>query len=317
MKLNPFSDKVCYFLNSGAVGDLVACSAVVNYAIKTFHTPRNTDYRVAVMEDLKPLFSHLVPAEKLISIEEGLKLKDFAIRKFNMDRNTAMKNVSVLTASRFHLVQYASIGLLARNLDLKDVPYPALPEVPVSHFGIDFDRAVVFVVTYRDTSRMWPKEEILKTAQAVHDMGLQPVFIGKTGGMANWKNYLAKADFEYPGFGVNLLDKTSLLEMATLMSKSRLVVGMDSGPLHVAMTSNVPVIIGFTNVDPALRIPYRKDAVTLVVNSEPLFCRYCQSDWNLDFWNFNKCPRQMEKPECTTYMTAEKFVKEIKKVTGR
>ena len=304
-QLSPFSDKISYHLNSGAVGDLTAAAGVLKYAIDNFHTPRNQDYRVALFPDFKILFP-FVPEDKFISLDDSLKLEGFAVRKLNIDGGTG--NVARLTPSRFHLVQYASIGLLSRVLDLKDAPYVPLKKVPVDHFGIDFDKAVVMVVTFRDKHRSWPAEEIIKTAKAIHDLGLIPVFIGKTGAMANWKNVLAKTEFEYPGFGVNLLDKTTIPEMATIMAKSRAVMGMDSGPLHIAMTTNTPVICGFTSVNPDLRIPYRGQSITIPIIPDDLICRFCQSDWNLDFWSFTKCPREIESPPCVEQTTADKFI---------
>lgn len=310
-----FSDKICYQLNSGAVGDLTAAAGVIKWAVENFHNPRNIDYRVALHSEFKCIFPFL-PEDKMCTLEESLQLDGFACRRLNMDRASAQKNVAILTPSRFHLVQYASVGLLARVLKLEDAPYVPLTAVPVDHFGIDFDRAVVFVTTYRDITRHWPAAEINKTAEAVKDMGLIPVFVGKTGAIANWKNNLAKTEWEYPGYGVDLTNKTTIPEMAAVMSKARCVVGMDSGPIHIAMTTNTPVVIGFTNVNPDARIPHRK-APTVPVIANELICRFCQSDWNLDFWNFQKCPRGMEKPECSEMMKAEKFIEGIKQVTGR
>lgn len=314
----PFSDKVCYQLNSGAVGDLTAASAVLAYALKTYHSPRNVDYRVAIQDAFKCLFPQVDP-EKFITLEQSLSVpkERFAIRKFNMDRAAASPGVAILTPSRFHLVHYASVGLLARVIDIKDAPYVPLAPVPVDHFFLDFDKAVVIMCTYRDVTRVLPGEEIVKIAEGVRDMGLVPVFMGKTGAIANWKTNLAKTDFEYPGFGIDLLDKTTIPEMASIMSKSRCVVGMDSGPIHVAMTTNTPVVAGFTNVRPALRIPERNGAVTIPVIAEESACRFCQSDWSLDYWNYQTCPRGMQSPECVTKMTAAKFLAAIRQVTGR
>ena len=170
-QLNPFSDKIIYHLNSGAVGDLTAAAGVIKYSIEKFHTPRDQDYRVALYPEFEPLFP-FVPPEKFTTLEDSLKLDGFAVRKFNMDGPGG--NVVRLTPSRFHLVQYASIGLMSSVIDLKDAPYVPLEKVPVDHFGIDFDKAVVMVVTFRDKHRSWNNSEILKTAEAIRDMGLNP-----------------------------------------------------------------------------------------------------------------------------------------------
>ena len=266
------------------------------------------------MGEFRELFPQ-VPSSHFVTLEEGLNLAGYAVRKFNMERPQA-KNVSILTPSRFHLIHYASVGLLARTVPIEKVPYVELPRVPVDHFGIDFNRAVVMVVTYRDHTRMWPGEEILKTAQGIHDLGFTPVYVGRTGAMANWKTALAKTEFSYPGFGVDLINQTSFSELATIMGQSRCVMGLDSGPLHLALTTKAPVICGFTNVSPDLRFPSRPNCITLAVEPE-VGCRFCQSDWNLDFWNFQNCPRSEQSPPCTKEMRAEKFINAFKRIVGR
>ena len=307
-QLNPFSDKICYYLNSGAVGDLTAASAVLNHAIKTFHEPRNIEYRVAIFDEFIDLFPQ-VPADKFISLDAAMRLQGYAIRPINALR-PSIKNMAILTPSRLHLIQYASVNLLGRVLDVESTPYVPLEGADVAKFEIDFSKAVVIGVTYRDATRMWPGEEIIKTAKAIKDLGFNPVYVGKTGAMANWKNTLAKTEFEYPGFGTDLTNKTSLRELASVMARSRAVLGLDSGAMHIAMTTRVPVICGFTNVSPKLRFPYRKDCTSIPIEPD-LACRFCQSDWNLDY-----CPRKEEFPPCTKEMTSDKFVRAFKRVVG-
>jgi hypothetical protein len=301
------SDSIFYMLNGAAVGDLVAAAPSVKWAMDRFHGEGGADYRVGVFPEFRELFS-FVPDDKIIDLNAMPDVSRFAIRKLNLDGGGG--NVVKLTPSHFSLVHYAAIGLLNRLPDPRELRYIPLPEVPVDHFGIDWDRAVVMSVTYRDKVRTWAASEILKTAQYIQDKGLQPVYVGRTGGISIWKT-LAMSDFEYPGYGVDLRNQTTLLEMATVMKKSRVVIGMDSGPVHVAWTTETPVICGFTNVSPELRIPYRPVAKTVAVTPNPS-CRFCQSDWSLDFFNFsNACPRKMENPICTQQMTADLFCKAL------
>lgn len=302
-----FSDKVIYCLNSAAVGDLIAAAPAVKWAIETMH--QTTDYRVALLPEFRDLFS-FVPDDKIIPVQEKYD-GSFAVRKLNMDGGGG--NVCRLTPSRFKLTHYASIGLLGRILPDVDLKYVPLPEVDVSHFNIDFSKAVVFITTYRDITRSWKGEEIIKTAEYVHSKGFIPVFIGKTGAISIWKT-LAVSDFEYPGFGVDLMNKTSFLEMATVMKKSRAVFGMDSGPIHVAFTTDTPVVCGFTNVSPDLRVPLRNPGVETISVTPSLPCKFCQSDWQLDFWAFTKCPRGQAEPDCTKQMKSEVFIRAFDKL---
>lgn len=295
-----FADKTVYCLNGAAVGDLVAAAPSVKWAIDNFHQEK--DYRVALFPEFKDIFP-FVPNEKVIPVTTEYD-PAYAVRKLNLDGGGG--NICRLTPSRFKLTQYASIGLLGRVLSDECLRYVPLQEVDVSRYGVDFSKAVVFVTTYRDVIRAWRGEEIVEVARYVHSKGFTPVFVGKTGAISIWKT-LAVSDFTYPGFGVDLTNQTSLLEMTTIMAKSKAVFGMDSGPIHLAFTTNTPVIAGFTSVDPGLRVPLRKARTITVIPSIP--CRFCQSDWSLDFWNFTKCPRGQAEPDCAKQMKSDVFIK--------
>lgn len=302
-----YGDKTIYSLNSAAVGDLIAAAPSVKYAIDNFHT--KADYRVAVFPDFRDIF-HFVPADKIIDVKEPYP-NDFAIRYLNAPGPG--KNVCKMTPSRMKLTHYGSINLLARVLPDDQLRYVPLKPVDVGGFGIDFSRSVIIITTYRDKQRTILKGEILKISEYVAAKGLVPVYVGRRGAVSIWKDNLAVSDFEYPGFGVDLRDKTSLVELASMMSVARAVVGMDSGPIHLAFTTSVPVVCGFTTVNPTNRVPYRGLAKTASIVPN-ILCNFCESDWSLNFWNFNKCPRGMGLAECVTKMTSDKFIAGLESV---
>ena len=155
-------------------------------------------------------------------------------------------------------------------------------------------------------SRKFKKEEILRISEYINNSGFTPIFVGKT-------NEQAKLDFECPEFGIDLINKTTISELATIMSKSRAYIGMDSGNTHLAFTTKIPVICGFTSIQPDLRIPYRKNSITIPIISEEIECRFCQSDWNLIDHIFYKCPI-MKIPKCIDYITADKIIAALKEI---
>ena len=307
-QLIPFSEKTFYFMNAGSMGDCIAAAPILKYAIDTFHTPRNQEYRVGMCKEYRSVF-HFIPDDKIVYIrawEYDTSLygfDDYVVRPlvFNTYDNKP-RNVGVQSVAKHHLMHQASLGLLSRIVDLKDFPYIPFEYVSVDHFSVDWNKAVILSVVSPETHRAWPAEEILKTAEAIRDMGLIPVYVGKTGKAVNTE--IRNLDFEYPGFGVDLVNKTSIQELATIMAKSRAVLGVDSGPMHIAMTTNVPVIFAATTIRPELRIPHR-NATTITIIPDEVACRFCHSDWNLVM---NKCPRNLDIPECVTAMTADKFI---------
>ncbi|GAB6057300.1 glycosyltransferase family 9 protein [Desulfonatronum parangueonense] len=58
---------------------------------------------------------------------------------------------------------------------------------------------------------------------------------------------------------INLTGKTSLRELLPLLAGARLVVGNDSGPLHLAAALGVPTLALFGPTDPARYRPYPED----------------------------------------------------------
>jgi len=300
-------DKTVYCLNSAAVGDLIAAAPSVKYAIDNFH--KKTDYKVGIYEDFKCLFP-FVPSDKFVEVKAKYE-DDFTIRHLNM--LGVGGRICKLTPSRMKLINYASIGLLGRVLKDHETRYISLPEVPTYGYGVDFSKAVIIITTYRDKQRTILAPEINKIAEYVQSKGLIPVYVGKVGAISIWKKNLAKTDFEYPGFGVDLRDKTTFLELASIMAQAKAVVGMDSGPIHLAYTTKVPVVCGYTTVAPEYRIPYRGLAITKAVVPN-IVCNFCESNWSFNTWNFNNCPRKMELAECVTKMTAGKFINALEEI---
>lgn len=300
-------DNTIYCLNSAAVGDLIASAPSIKYAIDNFH--KKAEYFVGIHEHFKPLFP-FVPEDRFIEVKADYD-KSFAVRHLNMLGVGGMN--CKLTPSRLKLTDYASIGLLGRVLPDYQAKYIPLPKVDVSHFGVDFSKAVILITTFRDKQRSILGSELVKIAEYVQAKGLTPVYVGKTGAISIWKNNLAKTDFVYPGFGVDLMNKTSLLELASIMAQAKAVVGMDSGPVHLAFTTDVPVVCGFTTVAPELRIPYRGLAKTEAIVPN-IACNFCESNWSLNTWNFNNCPRNMELAECVTKMSSDKFINGLNKL---
>lgn len=67
-----------------------------------------------------------------------------------------------------------------------------------------------------------------------------------------------------------------LEELQVIMARARLFIGGDSGPLHVAATTRVPIVALFGPTLPARSMPWRDPAVPAVaIEPEPLDCRPC------------------------------------------
>jgi ADP-heptose:LPS heptosyltransferase len=66
-----------------------------------------------------------------------------------------------------------------------------------------------------------------------------------------------------------------LSELRALVARSSLYIGGDSGPLHVAATTGVPIVALFGPTLPERSMPWRTGAQALAVDAGPLPCRPC------------------------------------------
>lgn len=299
------SNPMCYTLNSIALGDVLAAAPIVKYAIETFH--KETDYKVLIRLYYKDLFS-FVPEDKLgdQSIPTTFKYP-WQIRYLNTPKSTNARTTSM----HMHLSTFASIQLLDRFIPKEKMKYLSLQPVYIDHFDVDFSKAVLIVVTYRDEVRKISFDTVKEISQWVLDRGLIPVYIGRVDNSAMWKDTPFKLAFDSLPSGVDLLNRTNLLELATIMSKSRAVVGIDNGLIHLAGTTKVPIVCGFTNVAPEHRFPIRDEGIFIPIVPEEE-CKHCQSRWYLSYHDFGYC--YFKHTKCLEQLTAQKFIDALIKI---
>ncbi len=79
---------------------------------------------------------------------------------------------------------------------------------------------------------------------------------------------------------LNMMGRISLRESMALMSRCRLFVTNDTGPMHVASALGVPTLAVFGSTDPEITGPVGEDAHTIKreVDCAPCFKRNCPTD---------------------------------------
>lgn len=301
--LNPF----CFMLNSMAMGDVIATVPVIKYLVENYYQKPEL-YRVVAKKAFHPFF-HFLPPEVLVDFDDPELKKvnwgipqSFAMGVLNQPKvNLLVRN----TPKHMHLAQFASIKFADSILPLTDLNYVPLREVDISHLGVDPSKSVIFVTTYRDYVRSLHADHILKCAEFVQSKGYTPVYVGKTE-MDQDTHLKPKTSLpDVVPIGVDLRNKTSIEELATLMGYSKAVVGVDSGPIHLAGTTEVPIVCGYTSVLAEHRIPIRKRGKTYPVIPK-IPCIGCESNWQSHFWNFENC--NLGTDECFHKMTADLFI---------
>lgn len=114
--------------------------------------------------------------------------------------------------------------------------------------------------------------------------GITPVFLGKrdfagAGQFVN-KDYHTKIDGKIDlNKGIDLRERTTLLESVEIMKNARFVCGIDNGLLHFAGCTDVPIIFGFNVTTINHRVIRRPlgTTINLTVKESSLPCIGCQS----------------------------------------
>lgn len=176
-------------------------------------------------------------------------------------------------------------------------------EVDLSKFGIPSHRDfAVFTPGATAGIRAIPPKHFNNLVNYVYKQGITPVFLGRrvfTKGHDAGKNgYQATINEEYDlTKGIDLTEKTTLLEATGIMSHAKFVAGLDNGLLHFAGTTDVPIIFGHNVATIRHRQIRRRKGITIdiTVDQKTLACIGCQSKMRFMFGEdkkghkFSKC----------------------------
>lgn len=187
------------------------------------------------------------------------------------------------------------------KIDVSDIPIPELPE-----------NFAVVTTGHTTMSREWRPRGVNGVVDYLVGKGITPVFIGKKNIFSSTEDnkvvdYSARFS-EHIDFskGLDLREKTTLLEATHIMSKARAVVGLDNGLLHLAATQTTPIVAGMNIASPEDR-EFRRDvgAVCYVTpDPEKLTCTFCQTnqrfnngqDFKYCFYKDYACLDQLSDP---------------------
>jgi lipopolysaccharide heptosyltransferase II len=162
--------------------------------------------------------------------------------------------------------QVASAGV-RRQLDGIGVPASA--------------RLIVMHVGAGNPFRRWPESSFAELAADLAQRGDDRRIVLTSGpadrDAASRVAHAAHARAGQAASRIITLEGQSLAELRALMDESALFIGGDSGPLHVASTSDVPVIALFGSTLSERSMPWRPHRLTAIaLDVGTLSCRPCQ-----------------------------------------
>jgi len=247
----------------------------------------------------------------------------------SMDRKEIMQPLPAVvfhnsyhTTLRTHLVDRAFRILN----DSDDVPvtakcYPKLrlDEIDTTKFNLEPGTYVVLTPGFTANVRKLPGATYNAIARWLTRKGITPVWLGArsdtiSGGLKPESEFTEEIDYTV---GRDLRDQTSLLEAGKIIALSKCIVGVDNGLLHLAGCTDVPIVAGYSSVDPKTRMPYRSDILGggcyIVEPADYLDCKYIQTQSHFNYQaDFREC--LCGTMECVTSLTAEKFIEHLEEI---
>ena len=125
-----------------------------------------------------------------------------------------------------------------------------LQRLGISHFAI-------FHTGARKLLRRWSIKSFVEVAEFLHqNQGLDIVFVGTSDEQFDIKNIQDKISF--PTF--SFAGEGTLMDFAALASKAALMIGNESGPMHIAAAANIPVLGLFGPGEPHIFSPVGQKA---------------------------------------------------------
>lgn len=263
----------------GGMGDLIARIPAIRH-LETFRHISATVWWQDYFVDM---------AEYLLPGGQRLKHKPISAAPWSLPKPIIEFDQERLTSLQLHLTDQAFLMIFDQVPPSEESKwYPQAPlyvgaglNYMLKDAGLATAPYIVFTVGYTSATRKWPAVHINMLARRVRAAGMQPVLLGTTAKL----NVGLEGDFIKAGVDedidrslfVDLVDRTSLVECLGIIQRSRAVVGVDNGLLHLAHCTDVPCVAGYTTLDPKHRAPARPEGRTEVITAAPLPCHSCQS----------------------------------------
>lgn len=163
-----------------------------------------------------------------------------------------------------------------------------------------------FVVIHPGTggpTKHWHDVRWAAVANALADVGVQVVLTGGPGEEAR----VARVAVGMRTRPLLLAGKTTVGQLAALMGRAALVLGVDSGPLHLAAAMGVPTVHLYGPGDDARFGPWG-DPIHHVVLHSDIWCRPCGV--------FSACPRGLAQPACMEQIAVASVIAAARQALG-
>lgn len=302
---------VNFILNHGGLGDHIATLPVFKYFETQY--PWMTPY-VYVPDYFLPLIRNMLPntISRPFSKQKKMFNDDFFARQTQIMQHDTLST---------HLTDYAFHTLGNKQVEAKHKNYLKLnlDWIKIDKFNLP-EKYVVITTGFTAKIREFLPEKVNAIVRYLNEKNMPVVFLGQKQTYAGINDFVIIGKFNEEidySKGINLVDKTSLLEAGKIIAQSKAIVGIDNGLLHLAGCSDVAIIGGYTSVNPILRNPYRNDILGWncynIIPPEDCPERFFQSETDFVF-NFDMRNSYNGNNDTPKSLKIEDFIAALEKV---
>lgn len=187
-----------------------------------------------------------------------------------------------------------------------------LPDLPFINKGQKKQLTALLFLGANHPYRRWPAENFAAAAQFLSvECGLKIILGRGPGEESLAEEFLT----HYKGDVEHLTGKTSLIEMAEIMSSTRLLVSNDTGPAHMAAAVGCPAVVIMSGAELGRFFPYphslNEKGLKQICATYEMPCFGCS--WNCVF---NELPKDAARP-CITGISSQNVIEKIKLILSQ
>ena len=153
--------------------------------------------------------------------------------------------------SKMHPIDRLADQLSYAGFDMSQPPLPDLswvraelgdgPELQAGHFGIDGKYALLIPgASAHRSAKRWPEDRYGALAAYLAEQGITPVIIGGPS-----EAEIADDITRLEPRTKNIVGQTSLFQIVTLAERAEIVIGNDTGPMHMSTLAGAPGVALF------------------------------------------------------------------------
>lgn len=181
------------------------------------------------------------------------------------------------------VIRYLGAKVAAPEFELPDIQSQwAAMRDKLASYKINGGEYLVVAPACSWVTKQWPQEKYVELISRLLLQGENVVLVGAKGDMLNAATIaeaVGRTTCAAAGRGTlaNLTGQTSIKELMALCKNAKLYISGDTGPLHIAVATGVPIVAMYGATSPKRTGPYRGVAAESIKVIEAQACSPCKS----------------------------------------